>query len=156
MTKRNAKKLRSRIVPNEVWDETSGVRFKNNMRRIILPTLIFICSVSMCFAESSRQVKIIKVQVEQEFTITLEANATTGYQWQLAKPLDEAMFQLVSSEYIADKTNRVGSGGKQVWIFKALKPGEAGIYFKYVRPWEKDVPPVKKESFLITITGNEP
>ena len=122
------------------------------MKKFILSILIFICSVSMCLAENSKQAKTIKVQVGQEFTITLEANATTGYQWQFVKPLDESSFQLISSEYVADKTNRVGSGGEQVWVLKALKAGEQTISFKYVRPWEKDIPPVKEEAFLINIS----
>ena len=121
------------------------------MKKIIFFALIFICSISLCLAENLTQDKTIKVEAGQDFTITLEANVTTGYEWQLAKPLDESMLQLVSSQYVAEKTNRVGSGGRQVWVFKALKAGKTAISFEYERPWEKNTPPAKEESFLINI-----
>ncbi|MCK9614430.1 MAG: serine hydrolase [Candidatus Omnitrophica bacterium] len=125
------------------------------MKKIIFFALIFICSIPLCLAENLTQDKTIKVEVGQNFTITLEANATTGYEWQFAKPLDENSFKLISSEYVADETNRIGAGGRQIWILKALKAGETVISFKYVRPWEKDTPPAKEESFLINVTGAE-
>lgn len=125
------------------------------MKKIIFSILIFICSFSLCLAENPKQDKTINAQVGQEFTITLEANATTGYEWQLAKPLDESTFKLISSDYVTDKTNLIGAGGSQIWVFKALKAGEATISFKYVRPWEKDNPPAKEETFPINITGTE-
>ena len=93
----------------------------------------------------------MEVQAGQSFTITLEANKTTGYEWQLAKPLDKRMVKLIGSEYLVDKTGLIGAGGKQVWVFKALKKGKTNIYMRYVRPWEKDIPPVKEEHFLIII-----
>lgn len=93
----------------------------------------------------------MEAQAGQNFTIILKANATTGYQWQFAKPLDENLVQLINSKYLADKTKLVGAGGKQVWIFKALKAGQANISFKYVRPWEKNTPPQNEESFVIVI-----
>ncbi|MDD4183346.1 MAG: protease inhibitor I42 family protein, partial [Candidatus Omnitrophica bacterium] len=125
------------------------------MKKVILSVLIFLCLVSFSIAENLTQDKTIKVEAGQDFTITLEANATTGYEWQLAKPLDENRFKLISSGYVADKLNRIGAGGRQVWVFKALKAGETVISFKYIRQWEKNTPPAKEESFLIHVTDAE-
>jgi inhibitor of cysteine peptidase len=121
------------------------------MKKIIIFTLIFISLASFCFAEKSKQPKVIEAQAEQNFTIILKANPTTGYQWQFAKPLDKNLVQLISSKYLADKTELVGTGGKQVWMFKALKAGQTNISFKYVRSWEKNTPPQNEESFVIVI-----
>jgi len=121
------------------------------MKKIILFALVFASLASFCFAEKSKQAKVIEVQAGQNFTIILKANATTGYQWQFAKPLDENLIQLISSKYLADKTNLVGAGGKQVWIFKALKAGQTNISFKYVRPWEKNTRPQKQEIYMVII-----
>jgi inhibitor of cysteine peptidase len=104
-----------------------------------------------CFAQGPKQIKTIEVQSGRNFTITLEANATTGYQWQFSRPLDAEAIQLISSEYIADKTGLTGSGGKQVWVFKALKSGKSSIVFQYLRPWEKDNPPEKEEVFQVIV-----
>lgn len=106
---------------------------------------------AICFAQEPKQAKTIEVQAGHNFMITQEANATTGYQWQFAKPLDEGKLQLISSEYLADKTGLTGSGGKQVWFFKALKSGRSSIPFRYVRPWEENVPSEKEELFIIII-----
>ena len=116
--------------------------------------LIFVLSTSFCLAEGSKTPRVIKTQVGQSFTITQESNGTTGYLWQFAKPLDKSTLKLISSEYIAGGTEaniRVGAPGKQVWRFKALKPGRTNIYFEYVRPWEKPHQPQNEESYLVII-----
>jgi inhibitor of cysteine peptidase len=113
--------------------------------------LVFVCLISFCFAAQSKGPKVIETKVGQNFTITLGSNATTGYQWQFAKPLDESKLQLLSSDYLMNKTDLVGAPGKQAWVFKAIKAGKTTVYFKYVRSWEKNNPPKKEESFVIII-----
>ena len=121
------------------------------MKKLTHFILVFVCLVSFCFAAGPTGSKMIETRAGKKFTITLEANATTGYQWQFAKPLDESILQLISSDYLTDKTELVGAPGRQVWVFKALKTGKATIFFKYVRPWEKNNPPQEEESFVIII-----
>ena len=101
----------------------------------------------LCFAQS----KPIQFKAGTSFTITLRANMSTGYQWQLAEPLDETMLQLVGTEYIPYRTQRLGADGKQLFTFKALRPGETSIFFKYVREGEKDKPPEKEQTINISI-----
>jgi inhibitor of cysteine peptidase len=120
------------------------------MKKIILILLILIFPASSCLAQESNPAEMINTQVRHNFTITLPANPTTGYQWQLARPLNDKMIKLISSEYIADDTGLVGSGGKQVWKFRALKVGRAAIALKYVRSWEKDTKPEVKY-FIVSI-----
>jgi len=98
----------------------------------------------------------VTVTAGQEFTITLDSNITTGYGWQLAKPLDKTFVKAVKNEYqnpkpAPGKGPVVGAGGQEVWVFKALKAGSTVIDFKYVRPWEKDKEPVKTASFQVVI-----
>ena len=113
--------------------------------------LVFVCLVSSCFAAQSKGPKVIETKAGRNFTITLGSNATTGYQWQFAKPLDRSMLRLLSSDYLMDKTDLVGAPGRQVWVLKALKAGKTSVYFKYVRSWEKNNPPETEESFVIII-----
>lgn len=87
----------------------------------------------------------------KEFVISMDANVTTGYQWQLERPAEDGLITLVSSKYLPLKTGLVGSGGRSVWTFKAVRPGKARISFKYVRPWEKGIPPIKKAEYIIDI-----
>ena len=93
----------------------------------------------------------IQATVGKEFVITLDANATTGYEWQLANPTDDSLIKLMRSEYVPDKTDLVGSGGKSIWTFKVVRSGKTQISFKYIRPWEKDIPPVKEAVYIVDI-----
>ena len=107
--------------------------------------------VSSCFAEEPKKARVIEVKPGEEFTIMLESNQTTGYSWQFAKPLDKSLLELIITGHSLDRPNLVGSPGKQMWTIKALKPGKTDIFFKYVRPWEKDVPAIKEETYSIII-----
>jgi len=113
--------------------------------------LVCIFAVSYCFAEDSKSASVMEARTGEEFTIILSANPTTGYQWQLAKPLNTNMIQFINSEYFPDKTGRIGAGGKQKWKFKAGNAGRADITFKYVRPWEKNISPASEKKFVIVI-----
>jgi inhibitor of cysteine peptidase len=91
------------------------------------------------------------VEVGQNFSITLASNATTGYHWELAAALDEAVVKLVANEYKAPETGMLGAGGQEIWTFRAMSRGEAVVQLKYVQPWEKDVTPVKTASYTVIV-----
>jgi inhibitor of cysteine peptidase len=93
----------------------------------------------------------LDVAVSQEFNITLASNPTTGYQWELAAPLDEAVVKLVSREYKGTETMILGAGGHEIWTFRAVSRGQTIVSLKYVRPWEKGVTPDKIASYSITV-----
>ena len=81
--------------------------------------------------------------------VTLDSNATTGYEWRLAEDVDENVLRLVNSEYSAPETTLVGAGGQEVWTFEAVGAGETTISLEYVRPWEEGVPAV--DTFQLTV-----
>ena len=85
------------------------------------------------------------------FAMRMHSNPTTGYGWQLAKPLDEKIVVLVTNDYIHPDTRLVGAGGNEVWVFKAVGQGQAEISLKYVRPWEKDRPPAETNVFRVVV-----
>jgi len=85
------------------------------------------------------------------FAVRMHSNPTTGYGWQLAKPLDEKIVVLVTNDYIHPDTRLIGAGGNEVWIFQAVGRGQAQIALKYVRPWEKDRPPAETNVFKVVV-----
>ena len=93
----------------------------------------------------------VEVAVGREFSVTLASNATTGYHWELAAPLDEAIVKLVGSTYQAPATGLIGAGGQEIWTFRAVGRGQTVIQLKYVRPWEKDAPPAETASYQVTV-----
>ena len=94
-------------------------------------------------------IKTKLVKVDKEFQVVLKSNPTTGYSW-MAK-FDPKYIQLVNSKYVPYKTsnNIVGSGGVQIFTFKAIKKGFSRITFEYQRPWAETVPPIKVETYNI-------
>lgn len=93
----------------------------------------------------------IEVSLGEDAVITLDANHTTGFRWQLAKPLETDVLEFSNTEYISSNTGLIGSGGKEVWTFKTLKKGKAEISLIYVQPWDKDKPPARQATFVIIV-----
>jgi inhibitor of cysteine peptidase len=93
----------------------------------------------------------ISVKAGEDFVISLDSNRTTGYQWQLAEPLDKNILKLAGIEYKAPKTDLIGAGGKDLVTLKAVGKGKAQVNLRYVRPWEKDAAPAKKVTFSVEV-----
>jgi len=95
--------------------------------------------------------KPITVTAGQEFKITLQYNATTGYQWVIVKNADEKLVKLLSSEYKRLDSKRMGAGGDMVWTFKALAEGKTEMQLNYIRPWERKEKPDQTTNFVVVI-----
>lgn len=80
--------------------------------------------------------RTMRAAAGQTFTLTLDANPTTGYQWFLSNPLDERFLRLIRNDYLPPSSSRAGQGGHQVLTFHALQTGMTSIALKYCRPWE--------------------
>lgn len=82
----------------------------------------------------------ITINTKQEnFTITLPANPTTGFLWSVVD-YDKEIFDLTNQQYITSKVGLVGAGGNSLFTFKLKKllsyPSSSIIKFKYSRSWE--------------------
>jgi inhibitor of cysteine peptidase len=104
----------------------------------------------------------IEVEQYHEFTVDLPSNPTTGYSWQLAKPLDEDILELVSTEFEEKKPEGegeegeiVGAPGVEKWTFKAIGEGSTEIDLEYVRPWETDEPPEEEKTIEVEVKPAE-
>jgi inhibitor of cysteine peptidase len=75
-----------------------------------------------------------------QFTLALDANRSTGFQWELAKPLDESVVKHVGTSWEQEPNAPLGAGGKEIWTFDAVAPGWAKIELVYRRPWEEMAP----------------
>ena len=81
----------------------------------------------------------INIGVNQEFTIALNSNPTTGYGWQ--ESYDESVLELVEKSYrpgAEAEPEVVGAGGTEYFQFKALQPGETELVITYKRSWEEE------------------
>ena len=84
--------------------------------------------------------KPIEVVTGKTFELKLESNPKSGYRWDLAKPVDDKVLNLVTFAYDAPgPLAGSNASGKEEWEFKALAPGKGEIVLKYVRPGTNDV-----------------
>jgi inhibitor of cysteine peptidase len=126
------------------------------MKKLVVGSLITIVLFTMilsgCGAKSYNDpAQVINTSVNQEFTIALGSNITTGYSWQPEYDLNA--LTLVGNEYKADDTTGkvVGAVGTEYFHFKAIKSGTSEILFTYYRPWETPKPEDSTAKFDIVV-----
>ncbi len=126
--------------------------------------LVLICAtvaISLCLVACSSvpsQVSVdasysgqqVEIAVGGSLTVTLESNASTGFQWVLVNIGDETVLKKTSNTYEApEDTSMVGAPGKEIWTFKALKKGTSTIAMEYSQPWENGTKAA--ETFDLTV-----
>ena len=100
--------------------------------------------------EISEPGQTIEVAAGNEFKIIIESNPSTGYHWELIGNLDDRLIQFVSKEYRASEPVLMGSGGKDVWVFKALAAGETKIVLGHYPPAQGE-PAGQEVTFTIVV-----
>ena len=82
----------------------------------------------------------------------LDANASTGFQWQLAGDASPQLAAIGTRIYVSRGDPRaMGAGGINVFRFRGEQPGEATLQFEYRRPWETGVPAAKTIRYPVTV-----
>jgi predicted secreted protein len=94
----------------------------------------------------------IEVRAGSDFTIALESNQTTGYQWVLVDSAALGPLRVVDTRYEVPRRNRDlnGAGGTERWTIQSAAAGEGVVSLVYVRPWEKTAP-TDTTRFRVTI-----
>jgi inhibitor of cysteine peptidase len=87
----------------------------------------------------------------EEFTVELESNPSTGYEWQVTEIADEQVVRLVDSEYVPPESDLLGASGKQVFTFEAVDEGSTRITLEYARAFEDS--PIARHVVDVTV-GN--
>lgn len=102
--------------------------------------------------EVTVETKVVEIQLGQNLEIVLEGNATTGYLWSFSSEFDPMMMEFVEQKTLRDENKDiVGSPENNIWIFKAIKAGQANATLVYKRPWEENVEPIKTMNYQVTI-----
>jgi len=78
-----------------------------------------------------------RILAENEFTVTLAENPTTGFSWQY-EIQDKSAVKLVDDLYVPSDTDTriVGAGGMHSFTFACLKDCETSVIMTYKRPWK--------------------
>ncbi|MGA1867821.1 MAG: protease inhibitor I42 family protein [bacterium] len=89
----------------------------------------------------------------ETFSILLQSNITTGFQWVLNESkLEGDVITQVSSDYFTEPFNPdeplVGAGGYEQFVFQATGEGTVIIELNYMRPWNQ----VIEDTFLVEVS----
>ncbi len=96
----------------------------------------------------------ITAKVGDQFTIELDSNQTTGFQWGISGSLNPKIVKKISSTYIAgaNPSGAAGVGGKEKWKFQVMGAGTGTIVMIYSQRFDKTAPPAKTVTFTVTAT----
>ncbi len=88
-----------------------------------------------------------------EVKILLDANPTTGFQWQLPANLPPELEQIGERIYVGKGADprMVGAGGVNVFRFRGVQAGQAVLQLEYRRAWETGVPAAKTARYTIAV-----
>ena len=85
----------------------------------------------------------VELKSGQILSITLEANPTTGYTWDVVEAPDERIMRQVGEIDFKPESEAIGAGGVQIIRFEVVNAGQTNLTLIYHRPWETDVEPLK-------------
>jgi inhibitor of cysteine peptidase len=89
------------------------------------------------FNKEANVARQVEVKSGDIFTIALDSNATTGFQWTVqANITDVNILQQTSHDCIAPNATALGKAGIEEWTFKAGHTGTTKVTLSYNRPWE--------------------
>lgn len=91
--------------------------------------------------------QVVRVESGDRFFLTLEENATTGYQWKA--DCDDDNVGVMISHRPASQSNLAGAPGQALVTIRIYRgyDGPSEIHFRYQRSWEEK--PIKE--FTITL-----
>lgn len=81
---------------------------------------------------------IIEATCMKEFSITLDANPSTGYSW--VPSFDKKFLELKDRSFKSNdkESKRMGSSSKEVFTFNPIKRGNTTLTMIYKRQWEEN------------------
>jgi inhibitor of cysteine peptidase len=95
--------------------------------------------------------KNLEATAGNEFKIIIDSNPTTGYHWEIVGELDANVIEFISNDFRGSEPVMPGSGGVDVWVFKAVAAGETKITLGYYPPSNDPVEPQQKVTFTVTV-----
>lgn len=83
-------------------------------------------------------------------TLSLPANPTTGYAWQVIQI--PAQLSKTNEPVYRPDSSMIGAGGTTIYRFGIIAIGKGKLSLAYKRSWEKDQPPVKNCDINIVVS----
>ena len=90
--------------------------------------------------EPTDPTQLITVKAGETFDLVVPSNPSTGYHWDIPPDLDTNLIEFAAQNYFAEQPVIPGSGGMEVWTFRALNLGETTITLGYFPPGDATEP----------------
>ena len=118
----------------------------------IIALTLFECSPTSITIQENTQIENYSIQKGDTVEVILSANPSTFFKWHIVN-IDTSKLQIIDESYTAKQVKRdiVGSGGNKTYRFKAISKGSLTIEINYFRPFEKELPPLKKFNISLEI-----
>ena len=100
--------------------------------------------------EPTDPTQLLAVKAGETFEIVLPSNTSTGYHWEILPELDVNIVEFVEQDYIPEEPVMPGSGGMDVWTFRAVNAGVTTIVLGYYPPGN-DADPDESVTFSIRV-----
>ena len=148
----NAGSLLAQITPvgdrkiTTIMQSNSLLENIKDKRENVASNIVFVANSTM--ENKNQGQENITVKKGHEFTVTLESNPGTGYQW--IPMFNTSIINLVSHNFQPSTTKLMGSPGTDVFKFKAINSGTESLKMVYKRSWEKEF--VKEKVFVVSVT----
>jgi inhibitor of cysteine peptidase len=90
--------------------------------------------------EPTDPTQLLEVEAGETFDLVVPSNPSTGYHWEILPDADPNLVEFVAQNYFAEQPVIPGSGGMEVWTFRALNIGETTIALGYYPPGDANEP----------------
>jgi inhibitor of cysteine peptidase len=114
------------------------------------PTLPPTAEIQNILPETTDHTQLITVKAGETFDLVVPSNSSTGYRWDILPELDVNIVEFVAQDYIPEQPIMPGSGGVDVWTFRAVNPGDTTIVLGYYPP-SNATDPDEKVTFSIHV-----
>lgn len=114
------------------------------------PTLPATAETLNTLPEPTDHTQLITVKAGETFDLLVPSNSSTGYHWEIIPELDVNIVAFVEQGYIPEEPVMPGSGGMDVWTFRAINAGDTTIALGYYPPGN-DTDPEETVTFSIRV-----
>ena len=120
---------------------------------IIFSSVLIVSGTNICDNEPCAPQ--INASLGKEFTISLESNPSTGFEWWTK--FDPAYLSFSNSTFISGnkESGMVGVPGKEMFTFNPRSAGNTEVIMLLLRPWENDTI-AERKVFPINIMSASP
>ena len=101
------------------------------------------------FAQKGTTVNVT-LKVNETYQIKLPSTPSTFKGWEMGYPCDSAILKYQGHKFVQDvDTAKAGSPGKDIFTFKAMKPGETNVQLMFKGKYEQHI--IKTEEYLFKV-----